>query len=475
MVTFDHRDPGTPESAWRTALAVRALREVSLDIDALLVVAAHPDDESLGVAGLVHTLAQRGIPIRVIIATDGENSHPESLTHTPADLAARRQAEVRDALGVVAPAATLRLLHLPDGSIGDHENTLAAAVRDEIDTLIRQTDAAPDRILLVAPWTGDGHRDHRIVGALAERVAKEVGVTVRGYPIWLWHWGTPPDVPWERAESVALDGAAHDAKLRALAVHDSQLRPLSNAPGDAAIVHERMQEHFIRAQEILLRPEVSEPGSAASTSTASASTPTASTPRAHFEQFFATHDDPWGFRSSWYERRKRDVLLATLPRATYEAGLELGCATGILTARLAERCAHLVAVDFSAEALAAAARELADHDNVTLQTAALPQRWPEGRYDLIVLSEIGYFWNAADLDLAVDRIAQSLTPAGHLIACHWRHPMPENPTGGDEVHGRLRANSRWQSVAVHFEKDFVLEVFSPYPAPSVAQETGMLP
>ena len=53
--------------------------------------------------------------------------------------------------------------------------------------------------------------------------------------------------------------------------------------------------------------------------------------------------------------------------------------------------------------------------------------------------------------------------------------MPENPTGGDEVHERLRANSRWQSVAVHNEKDFVLEVFSPYPARSVAQEMGMLP
>ncbi|MEV8272323.1 bifunctional PIG-L family deacetylase/class I SAM-dependent methyltransferase [Microbacterium sp. NPDC077184] len=464
MVTFDHRDPGTPESAWRTALAARALPEVSLDIDALLVIAAHPDDETLGVAGLLRTVAQRGIPIRVIIATDGENSHPESPTHTPADLATRRQTEVRDALAVVAPAATLRLLHLPDGTIGDHQDPLAAAVRDELAALMRLTDAASHRILIVAPWTGDGHRDHRIVGALAERVATEVGATVRGYPIWLWHWGTPADVPWDRVESVALDADAHDAKRRALAVHDSQLRPLSGAPGDEAIVHARMREHFDRAHEILLRPEVVRP-----------EPPTSSTPRSHFEEFFATHDDPWGFRSSWYEQRKRDLLLATLPRATYDAGLELGCATGILTARLAERCAHLVAVDFSAEALAAAARELAGHDNVTLRTAALPQRWPEGQYDLVVLSEIGYFWNAADLDTAIDRITQSLAQSGHLVACHWRHPMPENPTGGDEVHDRLRANSRWQSVVVHLEKDFVLEVFSPYPASSVAQETGMLP
>lgn len=466
MVTFDHRDPGTPESAWRTALAALALPSVPLDIDALLVVAAHPDDETLGVAGLVHTVARRDTPIRVIIATDGENSHPESSTHTPADLAARRQTEVLDALGVVAPAAALRLLHLPDGTIGDHEDHLTGAVHEELAALVQHTDAAPHRILVVAPWTGDGHRDHRVVGALAERVATEVGATVRGYPIWLWHWGTPADVPWDRVESVALDADAHDAKRRALAVHDSQLRPLSDAPGDEAVVHARMQEHFDRAQEILIRPLGVEP---------ERETPTTSTPRSHFEEFFATHDDPWGFRSSWYEQRKRELLLATLPRATYDAGLELGCATGILTSRLADRCAHLVAVDFAEEALTAAARELAGRDNVTLQSAALPHEWPDGEYDLIVLSEIGYFWNVADLDTAIDRITQSLAPTGHLIACHWRHPMPENPTGGDEVHERLRANSRWQSVAVHIEKDFVLEVFSPYPARSVAQEMGMLP
>ena len=68
-------------------------------------------------------------------------------------------------------------------------------------------------------------------------------------------------------------------------------------------------------------------------------------------------------------------------------------------------------------------------------------------------------------DTAIDRITQSLAPTGHLIACHWRHPMPENPTGGDEVHERLRANSRWQSVAVHIEKDFVLK-----PNPYVSEE-----
>ena len=128
MVTFDHRDPGTPESTWRAALDARTLPEVSLDLDGLLVLAAHPDDETLGVAGLVHTVAQRGIPIRVVIATDGENSHPDSPTHTPADLAARRQTEVRDALSVVAPTATLRLLHLPDGTLGDHEDDLTAAL-----------------------------------------------------------------------------------------------------------------------------------------------------------------------------------------------------------------------------------------------------------------------------------------------------------------------------------------------------------
>lgn len=471
MVTFSHLEAGTDEQTWIHAFATRNVPLARLDADGIVIVAAHPDDESLGVAGLAHAAARDGIPLHVIIATNGERSHPDSPTHSPRRLARLRRREVESAIGIVSDDATMRFLDIPDGGIGEAEDLVAGAVRTAVGAVADD----PARVLVIAPWTGDGHRDHRLVGAVAERVAAEQGAMYRGYPIWLWHWGSEDDAPWERMEAVTLDASAQDAKRRAIEAHESQIAALSDAAGDEAILHDAMREHFARPFEILIRPEPRAHAHAPEAASVDSAfgPPSGSVPAAHFDDFFATHDDPWGFESRWYERRKRDLLLASLPRQRYTAGLELGCATGVLTTRLAVRCERLVAVDFSREALDAARERLGDRDNVELQSLVLPHEWPRGAFDLIVLSEIGYFWDARDLDTAIARIQESLTPDGHLVACHWRHPVPSNPVTGDGVHVALRTQPRLQTMVLHEEEDFLLEVFATSPA-SVARETGML-
>lgn len=458
MVSFDHREPGTAEGVWAAALD-RELPAVDLDVDRVVVVAAHPDDESLGAAGLLATAAARGIPVDLIVVTDGEGSHPASPTHSPATLALLRRRELVDAVRVLGVADAPRFLGLPDGGTDAHRDDIATAVEAALDR------AGQDRVLVLSPWRGDGHRDHRVVGEVVERVGARRAVRTRAFPIWLWHWGVADDVPWERAERVPLDAAAREAKRQALAAHASQLRPLSPAPGDEEMIHARMREHFDRDAEVFFAPQPSAPDAEATAETVGSD---------YFAGMYARNDDPWGFDSRWYEQRKRATVLAALPRERYRVAFEAGCSTGALTADLADRCDDVLAVDLSPDALERAGRRLAGRGNVTLRRAMLPADWPDGRFDLVVLSEVAYYWGAGDLDRGIRASVASLTADGHLVACHWRHPVSGYPQTGDAVHAALVAQPDLTRLVRHEEEDFVLEVFGRTGARSVAAETGLL-
>lgn len=436
-VSFDHRDRGTPEASWRAASPWSDAVPLDLDIDRLIVVAAHPDDETLGAGGLLATAAARGIPVSVIVATDGEASHPESACGR--DLGSRRRREVVDALREVAPEARLRFLGLPDGGLRESVPALRRALDLELGTM-------PVGVLLAVPWWGDGHRDHRVLGETAREFAGP-GVHVVGYPIWLWHWADPAGlgdlVASEDWRVVPLDASVLTAKAAALARYESQVLPLSDAPGDGPIVHEEMAAHFTRPFELFVDAETRVDGTVG---------------QEHFEDFFRRHDDPWGFETSWYEGRKRAVLLAVLDRPRYRSVLELGCATGVLTAELASRADATLGVDLSEVALERA-RGRAAGGPVCFARMTLPGEWPEGRFDLIVLSEVAYYWSAEDLVYAVTRLEGSLTEDGVLVACHWRHPIADAPLTGDEVHARLDHRTSWTRTVRHLERDFVLDVY----------------
>jgi LmbE family N-acetylglucosaminyl deacetylase len=259
-VRFDHLELGTPESAWVVdpRLITRAGPDLASSLGAitrLLVIAAHPDDESLGAGGLIATAAALGAPVHVIVATNGDASHPDSLTHTADRLAEIRRLEVRAAVTQLDPSAEVILLDLPDGRLGEHEPELAEVIATYL----------TDGTLLVTPWRDDRHPDHEAcarAGADAiKRTSSPASMAHWQYPIWLWHWGVPdgPDLPWSSLGFLDLDPAARRAKARAVACHHSQHEPLSEQPGDEAILPPRLVEHFARPFEAFVLTSAADP------------------------------------------------------------------------------------------------------------------------------------------------------------------------------------------------------------------------
>jgi SAM-dependent methyltransferase len=180
---------------------------------------------------------------------------------------------------------------------------------------------------------------------------------------------------------------------------------------------------------------------------------------AYFDALYAGKHDPWGLTDRFYERRKRDLLLASLPRERFRRAFEPGCAIGLLTAELARRCDEVMAWD----AAQAAVDQTSDRISATragaqIQVARgrIPADWPEGRFDLIVISEVGYY--CRDLRILVDRIDASLSANGVLVACHWRHPAPDHPVTAADVHAALGPGRH--RVVAHREADFLLDVWT---------------
>ncbi|HTI34705.1 MAG TPA: SAM-dependent methyltransferase [Miltoncostaea sp.] len=162
---------------------------------------------------------------------------------------------------------------------------------------------------------------------------------------------------------------------------------------------------------------------------------------AYFEALYAADEDPWDFAGSPYERAKYDRTVAALGGRRFARGLEVGCSIGVLTARLAERCDRLLAVDVAAPAVAAACARLAGTPGVTVERRTLPDEMPPGPFDLIVASEVLYYWDAALLARGWRALREALAPGGSILAVHWRRPVRHYPQGGDAVHDAIGADA----------------------------------
>jgi hypothetical protein len=200
-----------------------------------------------------------------------------------------------------------------------------------------------------------------------------------------------------------------------------------------------------------------------------------SLPGEYFDQLYAADQDPWRFATRWYERRKYALTLAALPRSRYRAGFEPGCSIGVLSAGLAERCETLLASDVAEAAVRAARERLAGRDGVRVERRRIPDEWPAGQFDLVVLSEVGYYLDLGSLDRLAGAAADGLEPGGDLVLVHWRHPVADYPLDGDTVHAAFAGRPELERTAAHLEADFRLEVYARVPpfARSVAAREGL--
>ena len=189
-----------------------------------------------------------------------------------------------------------------------------------------------------------------------------------------------------------------------------------------------------------------------------------SVPAEYFQKLFADNDDPWAFRTRWYEKRKRDLLVASLPRQCYRRVFEPACANGELSAALAERCQQLHCQDLDAQAVALARQRLQPWAHARVDQGHLPGDWPGGEFDLIVLSEIGYYLAPVQWLEVLEHALACLSPDGALVACHWLHPIEGCPQTGRQVHELLATRLALYRCVRHEEADFLLEYWSLQPS-----------
>jgi SAM-dependent methyltransferase len=157
-------------------------------------------------------------------------------------------------------------------------------------------------------------------------------------------------------------------------------------------------------------------------------------PPEYFDHVYQANRDPWNFESSPYEREKYAATLGALPRSHYGEVFEIGCSLGVLTAQLAARSGHLLAVDVSEAALSQARARCATLPQVEIKLLRVPEEFPAQQFDLVLVSEVGYYWSPADLKRAAEQILNSLLPGGQLLLVHWTPSVHDYPLTGDEVH-----------------------------------------
>ncbi len=171
-------------------------------------------------------------------------------------------------------------------------------------------------------------------------------------------------------------------------------------------------------------------------------------------------EDPFGYRASWYEQRKRELLVASLPQRMFANAWEIGCSNGELTAALAPRCHALLATDISSRAVELASQRNRRSRHVSVQCALHPDQWPSNQFDLIVLSEVGYYLSADALHECIGKIRSSLSDEGLFVACHWLAPFDEASFTGGEVHEHVARRLELPRAYRYEDGDFLLEAWS---------------
>lgn len=170
-----------------------------------------------------------------------------------------------------------------------------------------------------------------------------------------------------------------------------------------------------------------------------------SIPAEYFEALYARDPDPWRFASSDYEAAKYAATLAALTRPRYRRVLEVGCSIGVLTERLAGRCDRLIAVDVATRAVEMARDRTRRLGHVEVTEARVPDSWPEGSFDLVVLSEVVYYLDAADVRRLAERVKACLDPDGEVVLVHWTG-QTDYPLSGDEAAERFIAAGAFKRV-----------------------------
>lgn len=218
--------------------------ELMRDCRRIVVVAPHPDDETLGAGGLLSVLLRRGFPVDVVMVTDGEASHVGLAPRVVRSVRVLESALALRQLGWVRP--NVHRLRLPDSEVASQEDVLVR----RLEQLLRPG----DRVLTT--WQHDGHSDHEATAHAVMKVAASKGCACVQFPVWgrsrmlLDEADPAPDHP-EHVCRFPLDSAALMHKCRALRRYRSQLVPMAGSD-EPPVVPPAMVNECLAPFEVLL-------------------------------------------------------------------------------------------------------------------------------------------------------------------------------------------------------------------------------
>lgn len=460
-------EPGTPTHEWQAAAQSLPPLDIT-DLDHVLLVVAHPDDECLGTGGLIHTLTARGTPVSVVIVSGGQQSHAHGPSVDPLELSAIRQAESVAAARIMGTDTPV-FLGYPDGDLRAHSDAIARDLRDVIERAVGENNGTPP--VLVTHWRGDGHPDHETVGLAAAQAAESLltgdqSLALLEFPLWALHWDSPYNgqFPLPHAAVGPAGSLGLLRKRQAVSCFISQVLPWP-ASASAPVMPEHVVDRLLEAPELFLFTWLGVPDPIAG----DRQEPVDGLD--HLEALYGQAQDPWDLETSDYEKAKRQATLGALPRQRYGLCFEVGSSIGVLSAELAQRADHVVGwepVERAAQRARARITELEAAGalragSVRIENRALSaltgELGPAGA-DLIVLSEVLYFIPHQELAPIISGLCAQAAPGAHVVAVHWKHPVTGWPEGGAGTHRVLAEEPSLRPLhSDDSSDDYLLEVF----------------
>lgn len=253
MTAIDARFFNTPES-----LPLLNIKMVGNTSQSILVVAPHPDDETLGCGGAIALLCQLNIPVKVLIVSDGTKSHPNSVAYPSPVLKKLREQESLAALAVLGVASeAVTFLGLPDGAVpGRRGDEVIEKIQEYKNALALVTqylnNSTPSIIFL--PYREDPHPDHRASWQLFAAGIENLTYVPRIVEYLIWDWDLEQRGNFsQQIEAWRYDiSSVLELKQQAIAKYRSQISDLIDDDPEGFRLTPQMLENFTQPWEVYL-------------------------------------------------------------------------------------------------------------------------------------------------------------------------------------------------------------------------------
>jgi 2-polyprenyl-3-methyl-5-hydroxy-6-metoxy-1,4-benzoquinol methylase len=158
------------------------------------------------------------------------------------------------------------------------------------------------------------------------------------------------------------------------------------------------------------------------------------TSQAFFESMYSENADPWRFATSQYERKRYEAILRAVVDRRFKSAFEPGCSIGVLTEQLAKHCDRVDAIDISPTAVKLAQMRCRQTSNAYITCDSLTHPIAADMFDLVVFSELGYYFAEQTLRDILFNLVSRVEPAGTMVASHWLGSSSDHLLSGDRVH-----------------------------------------